>query len=173
MPNMNPDGSRRGNTRTNAKGVNLNRTWIQPDPVTAPETALVKAKMLETGLDFGLDVHGWGGGHNFAVGAYNTPTVRDRQLRLWTRYEAALAAATEDFEVGWPYPGGGPKPGEADLSMSWNTFTEEFAAIGVLYELLYKDITPRSGPPRDWTPETCRAFGAATIDAIAAIADAL
>ena len=29
MPNMNPDGTRRGNLRANALGVNLNREWAR------------------------------------------------------------------------------------------------------------------------------------------------
>ena len=32
VPNMNPDGSRRGHLRTNAAGVNLNREWHAPKP---------------------------------------------------------------------------------------------------------------------------------------------
>src|SRR3712207_9122153 len=30
VPNMNPDGSRRGHLRTNAVGTNLNREWHDP-----------------------------------------------------------------------------------------------------------------------------------------------
>ena len=37
VPNMNPDGSRRGHLRTNAVGVNLNREWHEPSPERSPE----------------------------------------------------------------------------------------------------------------------------------------
>ena len=58
VPNMNPDGSRRGHLRTNAAGVNLNREWHAPSMQRSPEVFLVLEKMKSTGLDFGLDVHG-------------------------------------------------------------------------------------------------------------------
>ena len=37
VPNMNPDGSRRGHLRTNAVGVNLNREWHAPSLERSPE----------------------------------------------------------------------------------------------------------------------------------------
>ncbi|MEC7289757.1 MAG: M14-type cytosolic carboxypeptidase, partial [Pseudomonadota bacterium] len=37
VPNCNPDGSRRGHLRTNAKGVNLNREWAEPTAENSPE----------------------------------------------------------------------------------------------------------------------------------------
>ena len=58
VPNMNPDGSRRGHLRTNAAGANLNREWAEPSTERSPEVLCVFNKMRETGLDFGLDVHG-------------------------------------------------------------------------------------------------------------------
>ena len=36
VPNMNPDGSRRGHLRTNAVGVNLNREWHAPSAEKYP-----------------------------------------------------------------------------------------------------------------------------------------
>jgi murein tripeptide amidase MpaA len=35
VPNMNPDGSVRGNLRTNAAGANLNREWMTPSASSA------------------------------------------------------------------------------------------------------------------------------------------
>ncbi|MEM7284661.1 MAG: M14-type cytosolic carboxypeptidase, partial [Pseudomonadota bacterium] len=37
VPNMNPDGGVRGHLRVNAKGVNLNRAWEDPDEAESPE----------------------------------------------------------------------------------------------------------------------------------------
>jgi len=51
VPNMNPDGSRRGHLRTNAAGVNLNREWHEPSMERSPEVFLVRAAMDETGVD--------------------------------------------------------------------------------------------------------------------------
>jgi murein tripeptide amidase MpaA len=58
VPNMNPDGSVRGNLRTNAAGANLNREWMTPSMATSPEVFVVKNKMHETGCDLFLDIHG-------------------------------------------------------------------------------------------------------------------
>ncbi len=173
VPTMNPDGVRRGNTRTNALGANLNRQWVAPALDTAPEVALVKRRMEETGVDFFLDVHAWAGDHNFALGPYRIPSITAQQTALWARYEAALAAAAPDFDPGRPYPGGGPKPGKADLGMAWNYVSEAHGALGVLYELLYKDNAGRPDPGRGWTPGKCRRFGAATLNALAAVVDDL
>ena len=57
VPNMNPDGSRRGHLRTNAAGVNLNREWHSPTPDKSPEVLAVRNRMDETGVEFAKDVH--------------------------------------------------------------------------------------------------------------------
>jgi murein tripeptide amidase MpaA len=173
VPNMNPDGSRRGNTRTNALGANLNREWIAPTMERAPEVALVKARMEQTGIDFCLDVHAWAGRHNFALGPYHVPSVTPKQTALWKRYEAAFARANPDFEVGWPYPGGGPEPGKADLSMCWNYLSEAYGAFAVLYELIYGDNEKHPDPVRGWSAGRCQRLGRSSLDAIAAVIDDL
>ncbi len=87
-------------------------------------------------------------------------------------FEAALAAASGGtFQVGWTYPGGGPAPGAADLSLSWNYLSETYEAIAILYELLIKDDVANPDPVRGWTPEKSKQFGRATLDALAAIVD--
>ena len=58
VPNMNPDGSRRGHLRTNAAGMNLNREWHAPSAEKSPEVLCVRNAMDETGVDFAMDVHG-------------------------------------------------------------------------------------------------------------------
>ncbi len=55
---MNPDGSIRGHLRTNAIGVNLNREWQSPSMERSPEVFFVRERMLETGVDMCLDIHG-------------------------------------------------------------------------------------------------------------------
>lgn len=169
VPDMNPDGSRLGNTRTNAAGVNLNREWTSPSQDRSPEVYYTRRRMEETGMNFGLDIHAWTGPHNFAIGPYNTPTITARQKEIWSRYEAALAADSSEFEAGWPYPGGGPDEGQADISISWNYFSEAFGAVGVLYELLYKDNKCNPDPANGWTTDKCRKFGFSTVQAIATI----
>lgn len=58
VPNMNIDGSVRGNHRTNGAGLNLNRQWHQPSESECPEVYYVRQAMHEKGVDLFLDIHG-------------------------------------------------------------------------------------------------------------------
>jgi len=58
VPNMNPDGSRRGHLRTNAAGRNLNREWEKSKLNASPEVFHVKQAMKDIGVSFLLDIHG-------------------------------------------------------------------------------------------------------------------
>lgn len=173
VPNMNPDGARRGNTRTNALGANLNREWQNPQSDKAPEVLMVKQKMEASGIDFYLDVHAWSGTVPFALGPYRTPSITARQTALWQRYELALARANPEFQVGNPYPGGGPPPGGAYLEMSWNYVTEAYGAFGLLYELIFKNNDKQPDPLNGWSPAKCKHFGHSTLEAINEIVDEL
>ena len=80
VPNMNPDGSRRGHLRTNASGANLNREWSEPAMDRSPEVFLVRERMQATGADFCLDVHGDEAlPYNFLAGMMGIPSLSDRQ----------------------------------------------------------------------------------------------
>ncbi len=57
VPNMNPDGARRGHTRSNASGANLNREWTAPSVERSPEVVFVRSLMEKTGVDFCIDCH--------------------------------------------------------------------------------------------------------------------
>jgi len=79
VPNMNPDGSRRGHLRVNACGANLNREWMTPTMERSPEVTLVRAAMESTGVDFFLDVHGDEAiPHNFLAGSGGVPSFTKR-----------------------------------------------------------------------------------------------
>ena len=94
VPNMNPDGSRRGHLRTNAAGVNLNREWLEPSAERSPEVLLVRRRMAESGVDFCLDVHGDEAlPYNFIAGPEGVPGYSARQAELLGRYKAALESA--------------------------------------------------------------------------------
>jgi murein tripeptide amidase MpaA len=82
VPNMNPDGSRRGHLRTNAVGANLNREWHAPTAERSPEVLCVRNAMDETGVDFAMDVHGDEAiPANFLAGFEGIPSLSDRQQR--------------------------------------------------------------------------------------------
>src|SRR5580765_1313922 len=93
VPNMNPDGSRRGHLRANAAGVDLNREWATPSMARSPEIFLVRERMIATGVDFCLDVHGdETRRHNFLIGSHRVPSQTPAMTQLFDRYVAALAA---------------------------------------------------------------------------------
>ena len=62
VPNMCPDGSRRGHLRTNAAGANLNRQWAEPSAAVSPEALAVRNLMDATGAGWG-----WHAGRHVAA----------------------------------------------------------------------------------------------------------
>ena len=148
VPNMNPDGTRRGHLRTNAAGTNLNREWHAPSAEKSPEVLCVRDLMDETGVDFAMDVHGDEAiAANFIAGFEGIPGWTQAQGDRFLEFGRRLAAATPDFQTEKGYPKA--KPGNANLSMSTNQLAERFGAVSVTLEMPFKD--PRSLPgPRSW-----------------------
>lgn len=172
VPNMNPDGSRRGHLRTNAVGANLNREWAEPTLERSPEVFLVRQRMHETGVDFCLDVHGDEAlPYNFLAGMMGIPSLSDRQKALQTAFDEALLAASPDFQTEHGYPTS--PPGKGNLTMCANYVAEAFGCLSLTLEMPFKDNANRPDPEFGWSPARCRAFGAAHLDAIATILDDL
>lgn len=172
VPNMNPDGSRRGHLRTNAAGINLNRAWAEPDPETSPEVYLVERKMTEMGVDFSLDVHGDEGlPYNFIAGADAIPNVTDRQISNREAYEAALLRANPDFQREHGYPKA--QPGKANMTLCSAHIAAKFNCLSMTLEMPFKDNANAPDPIYGWSPERSRKLGASGLDALAAVIDTL
>lgn len=168
VPNMNPDGSRRGHLRTNAKGINLNREWAAPSLENSPEVYHVLAEMTRTGLDFSLDVHGDEGlPYNFIAGADAIPSVTDKQIALRERFETAFARANPDFQTEHGYPKAAP--GKANLTICSSALAEKFGGLSMTLEMPFKDNANAPDPDHGWSPRRCQLLGAAALDAIADI----
>ena len=106
VPNMNPDGSRRGHLRTNAAGINLNREWHASSLEKSPEVYHVLEKMESTGLDFGLDVHGDEAlPYNFLAGTEGIPGWSKSRQKKLDLYKQILASINPDFQTEHGYPG--------------------------------------------------------------------
>jgi murein tripeptide amidase MpaA len=151
VPNMNPDGSRRGHLRTNAVGVNLNREWHEPTAERSPEVLLVRNAMDETGVDFAMDVHGDEAiPAVFIAGFEGIPSITDRQVQLYHRYRDTLAARTPDFQTRLGYPVAGA--GKANLSMSTNQVAERFGAVAMTLEMPFKDNDDLPDADFGWSP---------------------
>jgi murein tripeptide amidase MpaA len=151
VPNMNPDGSRRGHLRTNAVGINLNREWHEPSLERSPEVLLVRGAMDASGVDFAIDVHGDEAiPAVFLAGFEGIPSITGRQLGLYHRYRDTLAARTPDFQTKKGYPVAGE--GRANLSMSTNQVAERFGAVAMTLEMPFKDNDDLPDADFGWSP---------------------
>jgi len=151
VPNMNPDGSRRGHLRTNAVGINLNREWHEPSLERSPEVLLVRGAMDASGVDFAIDVHGDEAiPAVFLAGFEGIPSITGLQLGLYHRYRDTLAARTPDFQTKKGYPVAGE--GRANLSMSTNQVAERFGAVAMTLEMPFKDNDDLPDADFGWSP---------------------
>ncbi len=168
VPNMNPDGSRRGHLRTNAAGVNLNREWHAPSADRSPEVLCVRNAMDETGVDFAMDIHGDEAiPANFLAGFEGIPSLTEGQLRLFKEYSAMLERISPDFQTAQGYEI--PPPGQANMSMSTTQLAERFGCVSMTLEMPFKDNVNLPDPVHGWSPERSRHLASACLDALHAI----
>lgn len=165
VPNMNPDGSRRGHLRTNALGSNLNREWDRATLEQSPEVFHVLEKITKTGLDFGLDVHGDEAlPYNFIAGTEGTPGWnRERQAQL-DRFKMTLANLNPDFQTEHGYPPN--SSGSANMSYCSNSLAERFGALVMTLEMPFKDATGTPDAIQGWSPERCARLAHSCLDAL-------
>ena len=155
VPNMNPDGSRRGHLRTNAAGVNLNREWHEPSADKSPEVLAVRNAMDETGVQFAMDVHGDEAiAAVFLAGFEGIPSWTDALGDKYYRFQRILARRTPDFQTAKGYAVS--KPGTANLSMSTNQLAERFGACAMTLEMPFKDNDDLPDAAQGWSPERCK-----------------
>ena len=165
VPNMNPDGSRRGHLRTNAAGVNLNREWHAPSLERSPEVFAVLNRMIAEGCDFNLDMHGDESiPQNFIAGFDGIPSLTGRQLGLLHRYKQALARISPDFQTEIGYEEA--RPGKAIMSMSTNALAERFGCLAMTLEMPFKDADINPDPLHGWSPPRAKHLGRACLDAL-------
>jgi len=166
VPNMNPDGSRRGNLRTNAAGANLNREWQKPTEKRSPEVYHVRRRMAVSGVDFVLDVHGDEAlPYAFIAAADHVPSVGERERDLVAMYLAALEAASPDFQTERGYP----KPEKANLTMCATYLADTYRCPAMTLEMPFKDNANAPDARLGWTPHRSRMLGAASLLALRAI----
>ncbi len=172
VPNMNPDGSRRGHLRTNAAGVNLNREWASPSLDRSPEVVHVLAAMDATGVDCAMDIHGDESlPHNFIAGFEGIPNITDRQLGLLGDYKAILARLSPDFQTRVGYPPS--SAGKANLTMSTNQVANRFGCLAMTLEMPFKDAADNPDPVHGWSPARSRALARDGLAALLEVADRL
>lgn len=172
VPNMNPDGSRRGHLRTNAVGTNLNREWHEPSAERSPEVLCVRNEMDRTGVDFAMDIHGDEAiPANFLAGFEGIPSWNPGRQKLFDRFSEELVRFSPDFQTRKGYEIA--RPGEANMSMSTSQLAERFGAVSMTLEMPFKDNDDLPDPRRGWSPERSALLARACLDALHAIIDEL
>jgi murein tripeptide amidase MpaA len=167
VPNMNPDGSVLGNLRTNAVGSNLNREWMDATPERAPEVFAVRRKMLDTGVDLCLDVHGDEGlPYNFVVGSEGTAGYSPRIAELESVFKAAWQSTCPDFQDEVHYGVCAPKAGNPTLATNW--IAQQFGCLAFTIEMPFKDNANLPDPVVGWNGERSRKLGASVLQPLLA-----
>ena len=165
VPNMNPDGSIRGNLRTNASGANLNREWMAPSMQTSPEVFVVKQKMHQTGCDLFLDVHGDEGlPYVFVAGSEMLDSFDARQAEQQQRFVENFRQASPDFQTKFGYASG--KYREEVLKLASKYIAHHFKCVSLTLELPFKDNALMPDARVGWNGERSAKLGAAVLQPI-------
>ena len=172
VPNMNPDGSVRGNLRVNAAGANLNREWQSPDPQRSPEVLHVRRMMLETGIRLCLDVHGDEAlPYNFIVGFEGIAEAGAEQRAALDRFRDLLASLNPDFQTEHGYPKA--PPGKGNPTTSSGYLAGRHGVVAMTLEMPFKDALNAPDPVYGWSPERAGALGRSCVEALLGILDHL
>ncbi len=165
VPNMNPDGSVRGNLRTNAAGANLNREWLNPTMARSPEVFLVKQKMHEVGVDLCLDVHGDEGlPYVFVAGSESLPNFTPEQAAAQKRFSDDFKIASPDFQDVHGY--GATPYTEETLTMGSPHITHAFGCLSLTLELPFKDNANDPDAQVGWDGARSARLGAAVLQPV-------
>ncbi len=168
VPNMNPDGSCRGNLRVNAAGANLNREWAEPSLARSPEVLLVREKMRQVGCDLFLDAHGDEAlPYNFVAGSEGNPGYDARRADLEQRFSDAWLVANPDFQTRVGYER--DRFGEANLTLATNHVADYFNCLAYTIEMPFKDNANRPDAVVGWNGERSRQLGASVLHPIAVV----
>ncbi|MBO9490541.1 hypothetical protein J7384_09210 [Endozoicomonas sp. G2_1] len=172
VPNMNPDGSVRGHLRTNAVGVNLNREWQTPSMEKSPEVFLVREKMLETGVDLFLDIHGDEAlPYNFVAGSEGIPSYDQRLAGLEQKFKDILLAVTPEFQDEKGYPK--DEPGQANLTVASCWVGEQFKCLAYTIEMPFKDNCLLPDYSVGWNDARSSLFGRDVLTSVYHVVDDL
>jgi murein tripeptide amidase MpaA len=162
VPNMNPDGSVRGNLRTNAAGANLNREWMTPTLARSPEVLCVKNKIHETGCDMFFDIHGDEAlPYNFVAGNEMLENFTPAQAAHQKAFIARYKEASPDFQdkVGYPIS----KYKEDMLTLASKYIGHHFQCLSLTLEMPFKDNADLPDAYVGWNGARSAQLGAAIL----------
>ncbi len=172
VPNMNPDGSFRGNLRTNYAGANLNREWGVATIQSAPEVYRTIEAMNAAKPDLCLDVHGDESlPYNFIAGAEGIPGYTEKQADNLAAFLSAYKTASPDFQTKHGY--GISAPGSANLTMCTNYTAHAYDCLAMTLEMPFKDNADAPDAEFGWSPDRSADLGGAVLDAMLAVVEQL
>jgi len=167
VPNMNPDGSVRGNLRTNAAGANLNREWMTPSPETSPEVYSVRNLMHATGCDLFLDIHGDEGlPYVFVAGSEMLEGFTERQAAEQRAFIESFKRASPDFQTEYGYEAS--KYREDLLKLASKYVGQHFKCVSLTLEMPFKDNAKLPDTEFGWSGARSARLGAAMLQPILA-----
>ncbi len=165
VPNMNPDGSVRGNLRTNAAGANLNREWMTPSMERSTEVFVVKNKIHETGCDLFLDVHGDESlPYVFVAGCEMLEGFSAREQKQQQAFVDSFRQASPDFQTRHGYAAG--KYREEVLQLASKYIGHTFKCLSLTLEMPFKDNADLPDAGAGWNGARSAALGAAILQPI-------
>ena len=168
VPNMNPDGSVRGNLRTNAAGANLNREWMTPTQERSPEVFHVRAAMHASGVDALLDVHGDEAlPYVFVDGCERLASFTPKQDALQRTFGDAFRRASPDFQQVHGYPD--EKETKVNLTLASKYAGQTFGCLALTLEMPFKDNADLPDSEVGWNGERSKRLGAASLEAFLAV----
>ncbi len=165
VPNMNPDGSVRGNLRTNAAGANLNREWMAPSLERSPEVFVVKNKIHETGCDLFLDVHGDEAlPYVFVAGSEMLEDFSPQQGVEQQKFIDDFLRASPDFQTEVGYAAS--KYSSDVLTLASKYVGHTFKCISLTLELPFKDNVNLPDAQVGWDGARSARLGAVVLQPI-------
>jgi murein tripeptide amidase MpaA len=172
VPNMNPDGSVRGNLRTNAAGANLNREWMTPSEERSPEVFHVRAAMHASGVDALLDVHGDEAlPYVFVDGCERLANFTPKQDALQRAFGTALRRASPDFQQVQGYSD--DKETKVNLTLASKYAGHAFGCLALTVEMPFKDNADLPDATVGWNGERSKRLGAAALEAFLSVVSEL
>lgn len=165
VPNMNPDGSVRGNLRTNAAGANLNREWMAPSPERSPEVLAVRNRIHEIGCDLFLDIHGDETiPYVFVAGCEMLEGFTQEQQADQQHFIDSFLLASTDFQATHGYEASKYKEDMLQLASKYIGHT--FKCISLTLEMPFKDNADLPDPHVGWNGVRSAKMGQAILQPI-------
>jgi len=165
VPNMNPDGSALGNLRTNARGIDLNRAWVNASAEASPEVYVVRQAMRESAPAIFLDVHGDEAlPYVFVAGSDAQPSFTAAHRERQERFTQVLRELNPDFQTEHGYPRAPFRPELLAMASQW--VAERFQCLSLTVEMPFKDNANLPDAAVGWNGARSRRLGAAMVGAI-------